>query len=97
MLRKDRREVAVEGHVIADKNFIAYGHRQTHGLVMRVSQAQCEPTAGEGLIKFEQAKELVAVGRDRKLAPVDGDVSKRKSLLDCINQHVVRYGLVGFG
>src|SRR5437899_8310624 len=45
VLGKDRREVPMERHVVADEDPVTHGHREAHGLVVGIPDAYREPAS----------------------------------------------------
>jgi hypothetical protein len=64
MLGEDRREVAGERHVVANYHTIADGHREPHGLVMSVPNANGKAATLERGFEFHDTEHLHAVLRD---------------------------------
>jgi hypothetical protein len=89
-LRKDRGEVAVEREVRANQNPEPHGHREAHGFVVRVSDAEKEPDAGRNGFEFDDAEKLHAVVRNRVLVFDDTDVPVRERFHDCLDDFDVR-------
>src|ERR1700721_756496 len=74
MFSKHRRKVSGERHVRADEDAIAAGHRQTHALVMGITQADGEAASFHLSCEVENPKGFHAARRDCVLVVHDSDV-----------------------
>ena len=79
VLGKHRREVAVEGHVVADEHTVADGHRKAHGLVVGVPDADGEVDARNAVLKTQHAEHLHAVQGNGLFVPDHVDVPEASS------------------
>src|ERR1700685_1110505 len=78
MFRKHWGEIACECHVGAYEHAIATGHRQTHALIVGVTQADGETAPCHLGFEVEHPKGFHAVWRDRGLIVDASDVAKNK-------------------
>src|SRR5260370_28371411 len=96
VLGNDRPEVPVERHVVADEDSVAYGHREAHGLVVGIPDADREPASFESGFEVEDAEHLHPVLGDGVLVPGDRYVPEGKRLGKRVDDEVVSERVVAF-
>src|SRR5216684_1607136 len=96
VLGKDRCEVPMERHVVADEHAIAYGHRKAHGLVVGIPDADREPASFERGFEVEDAEHLHSVLGHGVLVPDDRDVPEGKRLGKRVNDEMMSERMMTF-
>ena len=93
MLRQNWCEVALEGEIVAHEHAHTTANGQTHRSVIRIPDANCEPTPIKAGFQVEHAEHLHAVGRDGVLVANDADVSKAQRFNESLDNLVVCDGI----
>src|SRR5579864_7725723 len=96
-LLRSNSQVAAECHIRAYEHAIAAGHRQTHALVMRVSQAYGKAASSHFGREVERAEHLHSVRRYRILIVHNSNVAKPESFDQCPDDLVMGDRTVRFG
>jgi len=80
MLVKHGHEVSDKCHVVADEHPVADGHRQAHGFVIGVADADREVYAGEAAFEVEHTEHLHPVAGHGVFVAGDGNVPEGERL-----------------
>src|SRR5207248_8165178 len=85
VLGQDRREIAFEGHIVADKTSIADSQRQSKAFVIGVTKADGELNAFEAILQLQESEAAHSVRGDGVLVAHHLNVAKRQGLDQCLN------------
>jgi hypothetical protein len=97
VLCENRREIAVEGHVVAYEYSVADGHGEPHWFVVRVSDADWESAALERGFEIEDSEHLHSVFRNGIFVPYDRDMPERKRFKQSVDDVTMRKRLIRLG
>jgi hypothetical protein len=95
VLGENRREVAMERHVVAHQHPVADAHGEPHAFVVGVPDADREPDAGDAEFKVQHPEHPHTVVRDGVLVANHFDAPEAEGFEKRLHDLIVRKRLMG--